>query len=90
MSSYDINYFYCDDKEISSTAKIGLLVFYPLIMFIGLVGNLLIILIVFTHKELRKTTNWFIVKHGGFRLYVLINIHFSRLGGDGGELLARQ
>ena len=61
MSSYDISYFYCDDKEISSTAKIGLLVFYLFIMFIGLVGNLLIILIVFTHKELRKTTNWFIV-----------------------------
>ena len=61
MSSYDISYFYCDGKEISSTAKIGLLVFYLFIMFIGLVGNLLIILIVFTHKELRKTTNWFIV-----------------------------
>ena len=60
-SSYDINYFYCDQKEISSTAKIGLLVFYPFIMFIGLVGNFLIILIVFTHEELRETTNWFIV-----------------------------
>ena len=61
MSLYDINYFYCDEREISTTAKIGFLVSYPFIMFISLVGNFLIILIVFTHKELMKTTSWLIV-----------------------------
>ena len=85
MSSYDINHFYCDDKEISSTVKIGLLVFYPFIMFIGFVWKLLDNSYRVYSQRTEKNDQLVHCKHGGFRLYVLINIHPSRPSGDGGE-----
>ena len=51
----------CDVLDYSFSVKIGLILVFSIILLISLVGNTLIIVIVYKREELRKTTNYFIV-----------------------------
>ena len=51
----------CDVLDNSFSVKIGLMLVFSTIMLASLVGNTLIIVIVYQRKDLRKTTNYFIV-----------------------------
>ena len=51
----------CDVLDNSFSVKIGLILVLSTIMLFSLVGNALIIVIVYQRKDLRRTTNYFIV-----------------------------
>ena len=51
----------CDFIDISYPVKIGQVVGYSIVLFFSVVGNFLIILTVSKRRELKKTTNFFIV-----------------------------
>lgn len=51
----------CDTLDNPFSVKIGLILVFSTIMLSSLVGNAFIIVIVYQRKDLRKTTNYFIV-----------------------------
>ena len=51
----------CENLEATFPVKISLMVVLPIIFFFSLVGNTLLIITVYKHKELKKTVNYFIV-----------------------------
>ena len=51
----------CESLDASFLVKIGKLVVFSIILLSTLVGNTLIIVLVYDRKELRKTVNYFIV-----------------------------
>ncbi|XP_078374362.1 QRFP-like peptide receptor [Oculina patagonica] len=51
----------CDVLDNSFSVRIGLILVFSMILMFSLFGNALIIVIVYKRKELKKTTNYFIV-----------------------------
>ena len=51
----------CDVLDYSFSVTIGLILVFSIILVISLVGNTLILVIVYKREDLRKTTNYFIV-----------------------------
>ena len=60
-SSRHHNWILCENFDVSYPVKISKLVFLSIILLSSLVGNALIINMVYTRQELRKTINFFIV-----------------------------
>ena len=51
----------CDLLENSVLEKIGKLLLLCTVLLASLIGNTLLVIVMYMHKELRKTTNFFIV-----------------------------
>ena len=59
--SSGVENFVCNPLDNSFPTKVGKILIFSLILLTSLVGNSLIIFIVYKRQELRKTTNYFIV-----------------------------
>ena len=60
-SSHNHNWILCENVEVSYPVKISKMIFLSIILLSSLVGNALIINMVYTLQELRRTINFFIV-----------------------------
>lgn len=60
-ATFNLQYRICHILAYSLSVKIGLILLFSIILLSSLIGNVLIVVIVCRHKELRKTTNYFIV-----------------------------
>ena len=60
-ATFNLQYSTCNILAFSLSVKIGLILLLSIILLSSLIGNVLIVVIVCRHKELRKRQNYFIV-----------------------------